>query len=195
MTHTAILMGLPPGDRPATGGAVVAFVLIVLLVGFSSVLVAYVKQWRKSRALGVRAFPCGSGWLWGWAAVLLANLVVPLWFGSSVTANCGQMGMCLGILVVWLLGHFIVARLNRLRGPLVVGGVVVALSQYILIGHIVAGLIAMSAVNQVAEGPMTNARAFAVTLLTAAQLAVAALAFGLPLCLWYHTFDGRIHAN
>ncbi len=192
MNRTGILMGLPPGDRPATGGAVVVFVLFVLLIGFVSVLVACVNQWRRSRELGARAVPCDCNWLWGWGAVLLVNLVVPLWFGATVTANGGQMGMCLGVIVVWLLGHFAVARLSALRGPLVVGGVVVALSQYVLIGHIIAGLIALSAVNQVADGPLTNASAFAVTLLTASQLAVVALVIGFPLCLWYRSFDGGI---
>ncbi|WP_171470905.1 hypothetical protein [Frigoriglobus tundricola] len=116
-------------------------------------------------------------WRWGWAAVLLMNLPVALLFGFFVTSRSGAFGMLAGVFVVWLAGHFAVARFARVRGALIVGGICVAVLQVIPLLQIGAGL---SAVALLADRAMeiSAAAAFAVTLMTGGQLIVAALVAG-----------------
>jgi hypothetical protein len=131
-------------------------------------------------------------WQWGWLMVVLANVPVPLIFGCLVTANGGLFGMLEGVVVVWLCGHFVVARIGFVRCVLVPGGVLVALSQVIPVLQIGAGSFALQAARPVGRS-MTEVEGFLVTLLTAGQLVVVALVCGLGVRAMGLVIEGRIH--
>lgn len=174
MTETGILMGLPSSRGSGALGASTV-VLVVLLAGFLVVLLACLKERLDSRA---RSCSCSRVWLWAWGFVLLINLPIPLIFGSDVTKGIGAFGMLAGIAVVWLMGHFAVAHVCTIRMPLLVGGLCVAVSQGFPVAHIVAGMLALDTVAGGIDGAQSVPVVFAVTLLTAALLAVAALMIG-----------------
>lgn len=175
MTETGILMGAPPSSSTATLGAS-AVVLVVLLAGVLIVVLACLRQPRDAPAE-----PYSRGWQWAWAFVFLVNLPIPLIFGSEATEGVGRFTMLAGVAVVWLIGHFIVSRVSAIRAQLLVGGLCVAISQGFPIAHVLAGLMAFDAVGVSPVGTLSPPASFAVTLLTAALLAVAALTVGFAL--------------
>jgi hypothetical protein len=115
-------------------------------------------------------------WQWGWGIVLLANLPMPLLFGLFVVSNSGQLGMLAGVAVVWFAGHLHVGRSAVLRGPLLLGGGCVALSQIFPLLHIGAGTLSVETLGNDRE--LAPGLAFVATLLTAAQLLAVALVCG-----------------
>lgn len=190
MTENGILMGAPPSAAAGAGARVT--ILFVLAVGFLIVLIGV----SICRGASARAGPHDTssdshGWLWGWVAVFLANLPLPLLFGFAVTSGNSTLGMLAGVAVVWLIGHFAVARVRPIRTPLMFGGAVIAASQVLPLAQIVAGMLAMTAVTGRDVGLQSAPDGFAVTLLTAALLAVAALALGFV----FHAMGRLIEAS
>jgi hypothetical protein len=62
-----------------------------------------------------------------------------------------------------------------------VGGVLLAFGQFVLVGHVVAGFAALFVVEALsfgADGPLSEVQGFFVTVLTAGELLLAALALG-----------------
>lgn len=79
-----------------------------------------------------------------WVLVFLGNLFIPLLLGWDMTTPRGRVGMGLGILVLCLLGIVACARSVLVGRMLIVGGAVVALSQFLPIPQIIAGSIGMN---------------------------------------------------
>ena len=128
-------------------------------------------------------------WQWAWLAVFLMNLPLPLLFGFAVTSSGGGYGMLVGVGAVWLIGHVAVARFHFQRGAIVFGGAFLAVSQLLPLLQIAAGMAAMTVAAFNPHRSFANELAFAVTLLTAAQLAVAALGLGRVL-RWLASWQG-----
>ena len=128
-----------------------------------------------------------SGWQWAWLALCLANLALPLFLGWDVTSNGGRVGMLSAVGFTLVLGIVLVERWSRLRVALAIGSVVTAVSQAFPLLQIVAGSVSLDAVNRLGHDPgtgfgnergLTELGGFAVTLLTAGLMILAALAGG-----------------
>jgi hypothetical protein len=120
-------------------------------------------------------------WQWNWLVLFIANLPLPLALGIGVLHNGGFLGMLAALPLLWLCGHVAVERMPRLRGPLAVGGTLVALAQCAVVVHLCAGFVALWLVKQL--GPessdrLSEVQAFFATAFTAGQLLFAALLFG-----------------
>jgi len=126
-------------------------------------------------------------WHLAWAVVLAANLIVPALLGWEVSRQGGRGGLVTAALVLWAAGHLLLARVPAIGEPVVLGGVVTALTQFFPVLQMMAGLTSLWVVERVSgvpdadrpfSGGMTDAKAFAATLFTAAQVGVVALVFG-----------------
>lgn len=118
---------------------------------------------------------------WGWFALFAANLPLPLFFALDVTREGGAIGMCAALVLLWWCGHVVAPRVPKLSGTVAVGGVLLAFGQFVLIGHIVAGLAALFVVESLSPGEagaLSEVQGFFVTVLTAGELLLAALALG-----------------
>lgn len=134
---------------------------------------------------------CREGWYWhpAWAAVLAANLIVPAPLGWEVTRDGDRGGLVGGVALLWAAGHLLLARVPAAGRPVVLGGVVTALTQLFPVLQIMAGLTSLWVVRMASDPDpdpdggmsargMTDAEAFAATLLTAAQVGMVALVCG-----------------
>jgi hypothetical protein len=128
-----------------------------------------------------------------WALVFLGNLIAPMMFGWGTTGSGGHVGIILAVVLLWWLGYHFVATYRMVRGPLLAGGLCVGLSQVFPLIHMMAGIVGVGLASKVFhEGPpgqhpdlklthLTEPGAFLATLVTGAQLMVAAWVFGLLL--------------
>lgn len=118
---------------------------------------------------------------WGWFALFAANLPLPLFFALDVTREGGAFGMCAALVLLWWCGHVLAPRVPKLSGTVAVGGVLLAFGQFVLVGHIIAGLAAMFVVESLSPGEagaLSEVQGFFVTVLTAGELLVVSLALG-----------------
>lgn len=118
---------------------------------------------------------------WGWFALFAANLPLPLFFALDVTREGGAIGMCAALALLWWCGHVLAPRVPKLSGVIAVGGVLLAFGQFVLVGHIIAGLAALFVVESLSPGEagaLSEVQGFFVTILTASELLLAALALG-----------------
>src|SRR5262245_53675031 len=130
MSETGILMGMTYTDSATSVRVVIA---LVMSAGLLLAVLAYLLagDWFGSRADAPDAPARPREWLWGWFALLLFNLPLALMFGFGTTSAAGTFGMLAGVVVVWLIGHHLVARVREVREPLMIGGVIVGLSQVV----------------------------------------------------------------
>lgn len=117
-------------------------------------------------------------WQWGWALAVAANLPIPLLFGLAAVAKGGLFGMCAGIGAFWLAGAVVMARVPRMRRPLVYGGCIFALSQFFPVAQLVAGAVSLELFGGTHE-PMSEPAAFLATVVTGGQLLLVVLIGGL----------------
>src|SRR3954451_1184612 len=115
------------------------------------------------------------GWRLGWLAIFCLNLILPLPFGWDVTRGGGRAGMFIATVALWLWADHAVRRDRFPRFALLVGGGIVALSQFFAIPQILAGLAAMNIVASLglASGAMSITNelgGFTATALTGAFL-------------------------
>jgi hypothetical protein len=118
-----------------------------------------------------------------WTGLYAANLVIPLLIGRVATAYGGGLGMLSAVVAVWAAGLVVCARTVRLSGILFYGAGVVALCQMVPVLQIVAGYFALRAWSAVGGaldegGVKSEVGGFAVTLMTAQPLLLAAFVFG-----------------
>lgn len=182
MSESAILAGYSTANGTTRDSEWGILILAVLGVGLLiALLLGLVARYRSRTGTEAQAAADNvCEWPWAWVVVLLLNLPVPLLLGFAVASQVSALGMLAGIVVVWLAGHFFVTRVREVRGTLLVGGVFVGISQVLPITQVVAGLAAIEVLTR--RGQLESpADAFAVTLLTAALLAVVALVMGLVL--------------
>jgi hypothetical protein len=136
----------------------------------------------------MRGMRCeGLYWHLAWVTVLAANLVLPAQLGWEVTRGGGRLGLVAAVVLLWAAGHLLLARGPALGEPLVLGGVVTAAAQFFPVLQLMAGLTSLWVVERLTGPPeahlpfgsgLTDAKAFAATILTAAQVAIVALVFG-----------------
>jgi hypothetical protein len=130
-----------------------------------------------------------SGWSWfgGWTLLYAANLIVPLMFGSSITADGGRAGMWLVVATLWAAGFAAGYRWGEMRRALAVGGILAALTQIYPLPHMFAGLLALAAWRRLAgEAPNeyphdtlhSDLGGFAVTLMSGGLAMVFAIMVG-----------------
>jgi len=118
---------------------------------------------------------------WSWFALFVANLPLPLLLAFDVTRGGGAIGMCVALALLWLCGHALAHRVPKLSARVAVGGVLLAFGQFVPIGHTIAGLAALFAVEVLSPGgcgALSEVQGFFVTVLTAGELLLAALALG-----------------
>ena len=127
---------------------------------------------------------CPAGW---WTAVYAANLVLPLTVGVPMTTKSagGLVGMLAALVVVWLVGVGGCYHLPRAAEAVAVGGMYVAMLQFLPCLHVAAlGVGLFGWVGVTGESPLrapgwrSELGAFAVTLLTALFLLLVAWVFG-----------------
>jgi hypothetical protein len=75
-----------------------------------------------------------------WTAVLAANLVMPMSLAEGFVAG-GEAGMALAVGVLWLIGDLAGVRRPALRAPLLAGGLIVALTQFLPFPQLAAGMV------------------------------------------------------
>jgi len=118
---------------------------------------------------------------WGWLALFLANLPLPLLLAFDVTRGGGAVGMCAALVLLWLCGHVLAPRVPKLSARIAVGGVLLAFGQFVPIGHMIAGLAALFVVEVLSPGEagaLSEVQGFFVTVITAAELLLGSLALG-----------------
>lgn len=118
---------------------------------------------------------------WGWFALFVANLPLPLLLAFDVTRGGGAVGMCVALVLLWLCGHTLAPRVPKLSARIAVGGVLLAFGQFVPVGHMIAGLAALFVVEVLSPGgagALSEVQGFFVTVLTAGELLLAALALG-----------------
>lgn len=137
-----------------------------------------------------------SPWLMvSWLVVFAINLPIPLWFGWSFAEGDGRAGVIAALPLIFAIGIFGCGVARKVGLALVVGGVIVALSQFFPVLQIVAGVfgIAVGRVLGLVEdggGDVLDstipslAGGFVVTLATAAALIGPAVVMGSLLSLF-----------
>lgn len=115
-----------------------------------------------------------------WAAVLAANLPIPLYLGYLCTEGGGRVGMLAGVGLIWLLGHESCRRQPKLASVVIPGGWFVALTQLFPILQFFSGAFALRVVSLgLAREGMPRAggdlAAFTATLLTGGMLLTVTL--------------------
>jgi hypothetical protein len=129
----------------------------------------------------------------GWTVVFGLNLIVPWSLGNEVTKGKGQIGICFGIALMWLVGCEIGRRWPSLGWNLTAGGIVVALTQFYPLIQMFAGLVAFAILGRIGSGSTPNSTfntltapvpgTFLLTVTTGAVLYVVALCAGALLSL------------
>jgi hypothetical protein len=120
-----------------------------------------------------------------WSCVLFLNLLIPVLLGLDATSTNGAAGMMAGIAVCWLVGLAVCVVAPRWEAVFFQGGLVVAASQFFPILQFAAGIFGLWAWESIApdvrlhsDGLSGLVAGFAVTLLTAQPLLIAAWLFG-----------------
>ena len=131
-------------------------------------------------------------WTFGaWIFVFAINMAVPLLFSASITEEHGKVGMLLAIAAFLASGCFLCAYHRELALALIIGGVIVGLTQLFPVPQILAGWIGLVIAKAVgladfhdAEGSprlMSELAGFVVTLVTGGILIVDATFIGIAI--------------
>jgi hypothetical protein len=134
-----------------------------------------------------------------WVVVFVLNLVIPLMYGLSAARGDARFGMLLGIAILLALGCWASLASRTIGMALLVGGGIVALSQFLPALQILAGLIAVGAAGiidgtggRMAVGSFLGG--LVATVVTGGILIGIALALGLPILgmtSWRPSSGGR----
>ena len=106
---------------------------------------------RAAEVVDARPLPIGSfqsprpAWTYGaWIFVCAINMAVPLFFSATLTEEHGKLGMVLAVVSFFICGCFLCAFQRDLALAVIIGGVVVAMTQLMPILQIVAGTIGLA---------------------------------------------------
>jgi hypothetical protein len=124
-----------------------------------------------------------SMWRLWWLVVFCLNLIIPLMCGLDVTSAHGRTGMTVAIVLLWLWADVAGRRNGALGFALVVGGAFMGVIQFLAIGPVMAGIVAMNvavALGQASEVThvSTELGGFIATVVTGGLLQAAALVVG-----------------
>ena len=130
-----------------------------------------------------------------WVIIFLLNLPFPLFCGMDVTSGIATLGMFAAIVLLLSAGVVLCVRLPGVMRTLMIGSVVTAISQFLPLLQIVAGLLAISAAKVLGLlavatqfGNMRTVSFFGgllITLITAGIMMLVALGSGWILQLVY----------
>ncbi|HEY1190545.1 MAG TPA: hypothetical protein VGE74_23125 [Gemmata sp.] len=137
----------------------------------------------------------GYEWQWGWALAVLANLPVPLGMGLIAVWKGSALGMFAGIVAFWLVGAAVIARVPLMRSPLVHGGLLFAVSQFVPVVQFFAGAAAMDLCAIESDSLPTDRDAFLVTVVTGGLLLTVALSGSLFFGVVGWLFAGHPHRD
>jgi hypothetical protein len=120
-----------------------------------------------------------------WTGVVILNVPLSLLLGAAATNGHGNIGMAAGVVLVWVAG-LVIGRTYPAHGrALTRGGIVVAAVQPLVFCHFILGLIVVGVWQRVRStglfrepGWVSELDAFAVTVLMAQPLLLAAWVFG-----------------
>lgn len=124
-----------------------------------------------------------------WPVVLVVNLLIPLLFASEILQPQGMVGVILALLSFLLGGWWLCLRWRPIAKRLMAGAAVVALSQFMPILQLIAGVLAIEVgllfgiVNQMGNNPIgpevdSILGGWLVTTITGCLLALVALLIG-----------------
>jgi hypothetical protein len=135
-----------------------------------------------------------------WAAVLAANLPIPILFGMGCTEGPSRVGMFAGVGLIWLLGHVACRTNPRAALPVMYGGWIVAASQFWPAAQMMAGMIGLWAASfgtptqddrlPEASGALAG---FTATIVTGGLLLAVAAILGLG--IWALFSSGSAHPD
>ena len=94
-------------------------------------------------------------WRRAWLGVYLANLVVPLHIGWSVTHGAARVGMLLALVPFWRSGHFLCSRSRIVAVVVVAGAGIMACTQINPVLQLSAGAYALGIADQAGFGSST----------------------------------------
>jgi MFS family permease len=143
-------------------------------------------------------------WTYGaWIFVCAINMAVPLLFSATLTEEHGRLGMLLAVVSFFFCGCFLCAFQRGLALAVIIGGVIVALTQLFPILHIVAGWIGMAVGDALGladfgtgdQSPrlLNELGGFVVTLITGGIL--MAIATGIGLAIQWFRARRRLHRS
>jgi hypothetical protein len=126
--------------------------------------------------------------LLAWTAVFGVNLIVPYPIGLAATAGGGRIGMNIGVIVLWAAGAAAVYRFRALSLTLPLGGLLVALAQFIpalqwcaaATGGVVATSLGFDSPDALGPPAWTEAGGFVATIVTGGLLNLAAVVLAFP---------------
>jgi hypothetical protein len=91
-----------------------------------------------------------------WSIAFASNLVVPLFLGWMVTQQGGRIGMGAGIGLLWYLGYRVCGGSDACGRALVIGGILVAATQFCPILQIFTGVMSVGFADHVWPGSFAN---------------------------------------
>jgi hypothetical protein len=116
-----------------------------------------------------------------WLPVFAANLVVPLFFAASVTSGIAWVEVYLAVSTYWLAGIYACKKTKTTGLSLIIGGVLVGLSQFWPMLHIAAGALALSVNSVDPMEPLTSVLSgFLATAIVGGILLSVAMLVGFP---------------
>lgn len=91
-----------------------------------------------------------------WSIAFASNLIVPLLIGWTVTQEGGRIGMGAGIGLLWYLGYRVCVASDWCGRALVIGGILVAATQFCPILQIFTGIMSVGFANHVWPGSFAD---------------------------------------
>ncbi len=123
-----------------------------------------------------------------WPILFIANMVIPLYFGLSLTERPGRLGMLMGACLLLALGWLVCFYKPRIARITIWGSVLTAASQPFPILHALLGLLGVymlesMGASHVGVGQIDALEAFLLTLFVGIGLLTSALGLGTLLSL------------
>ncbi|PAY18545.1 hypothetical protein CKO51_15745 [Rhodopirellula sp. SM50] len=124
-----------------------------------------------------------------WPVALGVNLIVPMLFGAEMLGKSGWSGVVIAITMFLLVGWWLCATWPRVAKRLVTGASIVALSQFVPLLQIVAGLVALGVAEAMGQASgadfdqnpfqiKTELGGWIVTVVTGCIMAAASMTIG-----------------
>lgn len=138
-------------------------------------------------------FKGGHQWLlWAWGIAFFLNMPVPVWLGISFTTRVSCWGIAITAAIFLMAGVILCLCFKRVGQCLVIGSFLTALSQFVPVLHLFAGIVAMDLTRDLGlsgSNPVSNDGAIRfifptilgvawVSCLTGAMIAICGVSMG-----------------